>query len=1828
MQKHTLTLFVILLMPIILMAQSYDKMWKEVEQAQQRDLPKTTLQAIDRIIATAQKHDDAAQLIKACVTRIKIASDLSSDSAQAMIPKMEAMIQSTKSPADKCVWQMVLGWCKTQGARLGIKGSKTEAIAAYREATASPATLAATPSKQYLPLVTKGDDSRYYGHDMLSVVFPFVAKSLHDISTPEADSLCREIMGKEIEWYRSHNNREATMLAKIDSVRITKHDNTSFYKSILNEYDDLPLMTEAVHWLSRWYDAKEAYNLILATLARHPNTIQTNTLKNQLSSLTQPTISCYNNTTSIYPGKTINISVSHRNIKTATLSYTRLPYAASDTILQTITTGDYKKYTATPDYQTTISLRQGEPYEQLKDTLNLCVPQPGVYIFKLSSPDARPSYMQCNVSSLAIIQLPLPEQKIKVCVVDRQNGKPVPYAQIKIKTIKGKNTLWESHDTDANGEIILPPKERTQYLYASIPGDDALDETPLAYNYTHNYKDNDTSVRIYTDRGIYRPGQTVKVGGLFYNKIEDSTSVIANTNLTLELHNATGKLLEKAFVKTDEFGSFNTDFTLPQEGMNGRFSIRSEYGSTSFKVEEYKRPKFRITIDEPTVAYTLGDTLLLSGEAKTYTGLPLANTRVYCNSVRNRSWWFFYHEPEAPVTVRDTITTDADGRFQLPVILSSPIERGSRFYPRFYTYTVTAKATADDGETEEATTYLYAGTTKAWVNTNLTDVICKEQLPDFIATQTNCMGQSVAGMGAYTITSNNDTIRTDSLCFNEKGQFDFLRTLPSGKYTISIYPTGDSEFYHSYRHSFSLISFTDTKTISNAPLQLWQSKKEFSVGDTVSILVGTPLKDTWLRYNLMTNNKVIDSRIIHISDTIIRFDYTYCKEYEKGIYANFTIYSDDYLSQQSAVITKPLPDKNLQIKWNTFRNKLQPGATEKWTMTITQNNRPVHASVLATMYDASLDKFGKHSMPFSLSFDRSIATRQWSASRSYYLNLNTHGNVCTLQEKQLIFTVFNLHDFGAHPYKLYSIKTKALAGNGMLYRDVAIQEPLAAVSKEIASEESATVSDAEPERDLTADVQIRSDFSETAFFTSSLKTNAEGEAHIEFKLPESLTSWNFMALAHTADVSYGFINELITVEKPIMVQANMPRFLRNNDNTKIAVTIINHSDQSQKGKTQLSVIDAQSGKQLSLQTLPFNLKANENTTLHFNIQASDDCPLLICKYVAVTDDFSDGEQQYLPVLSDLQETITTVPFSLTDTSAHTFDLDSLDYTDEASRSSLTVEYTGNPAWTAITALPTTLNYQSRCATQLAINYCATATMRQILANNPQIRSAVEHLNQNPQENSPFLSLENNPELKLTILRNTPWANNADRERMQLEGLAQDDKTMEIRQGLMLNKLREMQTAEGAWYWFPGMSPSTALTLDIAEMLVRTRHLCPATTAETDLIISRALSYLDRKAENEVKLLKQEKSKTISTDCMRYLYIASMTQWQQTATRKYLLNRLAQSATDYNLYSKALAACVLQATGRQKEALATMRSLMEYTVSKPEMGRYFDGRRAPSSSSMYRIPTQIAAIEAIANITPNEKTTLAEMKLWLMQSKHTQEWNNPLAASRAIQCILSTGMLNAPTALPAQMRLTTAKHLTIDLNDIATINPFIQMGYQKATLSAAELGSAPQSVTLQQSAATIEQPLSYGAVYLKNYLPSNKIKSQGSELTLTMQMFRETAGKWVAINTKTMLHKGDRIMVRYTIDATRDMDFVALNDGRAACMEPADNTSGYAFGSYRSVEDDGTTWYFDHLSKGTHTIEAQYDIDRSGTFQTACPQVQCQYAPEFTARAQNITLTVE
>ena len=761
----------------------------------------------------------------------------------------------------------------------------------------------------------------------------------------------------------------------------------------------------------------------------------------------------------------------------------------------------------------------------------------------------------------------------------------------------------------------------------------------------------------------------------------------------------------------------------------------------------------------------------------------------------------------------------------------------------------------------------------------------------------------------------------------------------------------------------------------------------------------------------------------------------------------------------------------------------------------------------------------------------------------------------------------------------------------------------------------------EPEQTMT----LRENFAETAFFYPDLRTDSTGTVRLVFTVPDVLTQWKFRGLAHTRHMDYGLLQAETRTEKPFMIQPNLPRFLRKGDETSLAASLINLSTEEVKGAVSLELVNPMDESVVYQAVQDFQVKSGETGSVRFTFPVNMDGEILICRMKAEAGEFSDGEQHYLPVLTDKQWMTETLSLQVKGGESQEVSLKDLfnGQSKTAQDRQLTIELTSTPIWYAVQALPVVGNPQQDDAFSWASAYYANAVARKIVELNPQIQPVFEAWKkQGVKKETLWSELEKNQELKSVLLAETPWLAQAadEQEQRQRIGLLFDLNTMNYRVGQTVETLKALQKGDGSWSWFNGMQGSRLVTTQVMELLARLKSMHIMADVQVAGMYLKGLNYLEKAFCQEYENLKKNEARNKSPQwpselAVRYLYIASLDavagEKVNKAAKEYMTSKLENRSATYSIYEKALIARILQAQGKRTQAEILVRSIKEYTVVTPEMGRYFDTPKAGYAWNGYRIPTQVAAMEAIQHVEKDEEM-LEEMKRWLLKQKQVQCWNTPLATADAVYALLSEGMA-----------LTEAGQMQAVAGNVTLETPKDGLGCISHTLSGAEAEVKTLTVSHTGKAA------GWGAVYAQYLEDMDRVKAfEGKGL----QVSREYIYKGKTLSAKEKLQVGDKLTVRLTLRADRDMDFVCLKDERAACMEPVRQISGYEWsdglGRYRVSGDAATTFFMDHLRKGTYVIEYEVHVDRSGVYQAGTSEIRSVYAPEFGSHTEGYTLYIE
>ena len=1892
MKIRYLSLIVLLVMSVFapMQAQTYDNLWKELEVLERKDLPKSVISEAMKIYDKAKAEQNVPQMMKAYLTAMQYRSLLTPDSLKVDMNGLEQWASQTGSMEDKAILYSILG-------EMTMPADVKKGLGYLQASLKDKDRLLLIPVEKLRPMVRVGETSKRYFRDNLYNLLArraiqimqqyrwqaaakanqtnslpadmtdmdqFVTYQFVPVSDCDLTAAVMQTYQSLLKAYDTETEREGWLLTGIDALNyLYRNFSGNFSNDVcqqelrkwIHTYPAVKTVPEAYLALAQFLQYQnnqvERLRIVREGIAGYPRYEGINQLKNIEKEILNASLSL--EIATAYPGEQQSVKVNYKNLTGITLQLYKVNLPVTSAVLQNRTTHFESKY-ARLQREEHFSLKPTTDYLNVDTTLTIQAPQAGIYFLK-AVPDGKKGVSDgtlMNVTALKTIYRPLPDGTLELVVVDAVSGQPVSEAEVTIYTEKGGGySPQQTYQADKQGTLKLDFLNSNKYWYnAHTAADNAMPILNLWKN-DYYYKESKRKevLQLFTDRSIYRPGQTVYVSGLAYEMEKDSTRVLADKKYTVSLYDANNNETGKVEVRTNGFGSFSGQFVLPSPCLTGYFSLRAADTSVSFKVEEYKRPTFDVTFEPVKVEYQVGDSIEVVGMAKTFAGAPVQNARVHYNISRSYAWvWRFMGRGSA--RWEGEAMTDADGKFSVPVHFE--IDSDRRESPLwYYTYNIQADVTDGAGETQQANLSLPLGSTSMVLNMdNLPDNLVKEKKLEIKLTAMNLSGEPVDTPVTYQVVEMEEQkdgqekegrkVLTGTVEANKSFVPEAIYALPSGNYRLKLSAKDTQGRECTASKNFLLFSLNDKRPPFVITDWFYQDGLEFDAASPATVYIGSSEKNVYLLYDVFAGNKRLESKRIELSDSVVSFRFPYKKEYGDGILVSMAFVKDGRLYSHNARIMKPAPEKKLQLKWTTFRDKLRPGQQEEWKLTVLYpDGSPAEAEMLATMYDASLDKiYSAHKLDFGVDFHYVVPLTYWNTSymRNAYLYVDfplKRLRAVPLEYSELIIPSTGRMEamvvgYGGSPRATLAGALKIRgrsAANAVMNQEAVTDMVLQEEMVETSAQEKVEMGSSE-ELAETGDIQIRENFAETAFFYPQLRTNEKGEVSISFVLPESLTRWTFMGLAHTRNVDYGKIEATATASKEFMLQPNMPRFVRVGDKANIAASLMNLSDKGVKGTVRMELFNPETEKVFYSQKQKFDVKGGETGHVNFTFEVSDKYAVMACRMVADGDTFSDGEQRYIPVLTDKQWVTETVPLNVNGEGAHTFSLENLfnKHSKTASEQRLTVEFTAHPAWYAVQALPVVANPQNEDALSWATAYYAHSLAACIVKENPRIKQIFDSWKAQSGTKETFMSnLQKNQELKNILLAETPWLTEATNEAEQKQRIATlfDLNTMNSQLAVSVEKLGELQNADGAWSWYKGMQGSRYVTTQVMEMLVRLNALTHQDAdSRMQPMIQKGFEYLGKQAAEEYKSMKEAEKKGAvglrpSEQVLRYLYICALDGKAPVDEKvnRYFIDKLSGEGKELTIYGKALGAIILQQAGKVAEARLFMQSLMEYSVVTDEMGRYFDTPKARYSWFSYKIPTEVAAMEAIQRITKDTKA-IDEMKRWLLKQKQTQTWETPIATADAVYALMATGASDL-LANTGGVEITLGKEVIRTPADNA-------IGYIKKTVSGDVMNIKKVSVDKEGTG------MGWGAVYAQYLESMDQIGEQGNGLSVSRQLYKGDE----ALNESAPLKVGDRITVRLTVKADRDMDFVQIKDDRAACMEPLQAVSGFRWGNglgyYQATKDASTQFFIDQMRKGTYVIEYQVYVNRTGEYQTGIATVQSAYAPEFGGHTRGYRVMVE
>ena len=1816
MKRNIITLLITVFAMLQATAQTYDNLWKQADIIAQKDQPKSEIGVMKKIISKATAAKDYGQLLAAEIRQAILWREISPDSLTPNVKRMETEALKAKDPVLKAVRYAVLGKVYRE-----VNGKKSEEF--FKKALEQPELLARNASTGYVPLTLKGVDGSSFNNDLLHLIgFEADSKEAYllmytyynKVENRGAACLCAY---KLIEKYRQDDVRE---------VRKSKYLNT--IDSLIHVYQDIPeageLAVEHFRFMEGATDAKpqDKLNYINYALSRWGGWSRMNELRNAQKRLTEPMFRVKDMPQVLRPGEKAWVHLNVRNLKNLKISISRLnitadnDYNAQDEVTYKML---LKKTTKLQQKDFSRNYYGRPDYETVKDSIEIGGNLPlGAYLMEVTSDNTgiAPQRELFYVSNLAVMIQQLPDDRHRYVVVNATDGQPIAGAKIELydqrydfKTKKDKRLVHARLTTDENGEAYF--KNVDGEVLISTNNDKFTPARDIYLSRTRYYekKDNESKYQVYTDRALYRPGQKVHVTAInFVNMKGIDAKVPVGRELGFQLVNASWKEVEMKKAKIDEYGTASVDFELPKEGQTGMYHVSvNDQVNRFFRVEEYKRPTFEITFPKVNEKYNWGDTVVVKASAKTYAGVPVQGAKVEYQVTRRNQLWWWGAGSAGQLVKTDSCVTREDGTFDVEIPLEASLSGKDEVdmsdfmrIARFFNFEVSAIVTDISGESHEGVMSLPLGTKPTILTVNLPKRIETDSLKTVTFAYRNASGMPISCRLKYRIDKGEwkDAEANAPVSIKEYASSSASSSLvwKSGVHQLEAICGQDT-----LQQKFTLFSMKDTHPVEPTTEWYYQTAKTFPRdGKPVYIQVGSSENGAHIVYSIIAGNKLLEKGAWELGDSIVTLPFTYKEEYASGIVLNYSFVKQGKCYTRMMSIARPLPEKKLNIAWKTFRNRLTPGQKEEWTLKITTpDGKPAKAQLMSVLYDKSLDQIAPHSWNFSLGFYQSLPNCYWKHNltfRSFYLN----GVYPTkyYDEKQLDVDKFDGKFFSYYAYMQAVELSKLERSSGGTVESVRIQKD------ELVKEEGRVmktrgsniilVAAAAPSADKVFDVveempqfaggtgsdagqfldkvQVRENMNETAFFYPALESDNNGNVAIRFTLPESVTTWKFMGLAHDKEMRNGLLVDEAVAQKTVMVQPNMPRFLREGDKSTIVVKLFNTSDKKVSGNARMQILDPETNKVVWQKTQNYSIDAEGSATISFDVQGLKE-GVYINKVVAAGNGYSDGEQHYLPVLSNRELVVNTLPITLHQKGEQNFDLSKLFLNKEgkqakgAEEAKVTIEYTNNPSWLMVKALPAISNPDEEDAISL---------MSAIYAN-----TITTHIQKT-------LSLDNHSQKNLS------------QESIRLQNQEE--------------KLKKLQNPNGSFSWWKGMKGSRYMTTSVAEMMVRLNAIAGVQKSTAKMLTS-AIDYLSWQTAQEVREMKKQEEKkqkvSPSEQALHYLYILSMDgrkmKQNLEADKAYLLDKMSKMTVDFSIYGKARAAVVLARNSQQNAAYREkadeyLQSVNEYAVYREEMGRYYDTHKALYSWRNYKIPTQVSVIEAMQMLKPNDKQTIEELQRWLLMSKRTQSWDTPVNTVDAVYAFMKGNECN-------WNRKTENAVLKLD-------GKLLPMPQDSTTLGYVKTEKAGKASTLSINKKS--DYTSWGAVYAEFKQPVSEIASLESGIKVSRKVENQKKAK-----------VGDKIKVIITITADRDYDFVKIVDKRAACLEPVNQLSGYQWGMecYVSPKDNTTNFYFDRLSKGKHFVEMEYYVDRKGDYQSGSCTAECTYSPEFGGRTETYKMTV-
>ena len=1533
------------------------------------------------------------------------------------------------------------------------------------------------------------------------------------------------------------------------------------------------------------------------------------------------------------------------------------------------------------------------------------------------------------------------DDKMTVTVVDRKTGKTVEGVTVEVwrsewdyKAREYKTIIIETPKTDRNGIVKLTKKSDNSFYINLRKGDDNL-LSNNSYYLNARYKNDDEryETKLFTDRAIYRPGQTVYFQGIVTRRQGEDLSLVNGYSENVSFRDANWQEISSAKFTTDEYGSFSGSFVIPTDRLNGVFHLNANRGNTTIRVEEYKRPTFEVNFERPKEQYKLNQEVTVRGDVKAYAGFGLDDVEYSYRVVRKtsfpwRCWWWWYPTVEDEQISFGKGRTDESGKFAVTFNLKPSLSIAPEKQPMF-TYEIEVTATSKQGETHSDTYSIRAGYNEIAISTDLPSEVEKSEMGKYQITVSNLSWQPAKSrisrkiyryddaakinyfeaMGhsekldrqmlsdaelerlfpEYSFYDNSQVVEPvetpalrqaqgphstlvyeDEITVDDKAKFYEGKALEPGKYIVELKSLDDplamtSQQFTVFENGSKKLPFTTME---------WDhlDKSTAHPGDEIQLSLGTSAKAVEVWVQLLHGDEVRLDKKITLSDEVQTLSYKVTENDRGGLAWRYAFVKENSLNTNRKSVSVPFDNYNLDVKLATMRDKLSPGAEETWEVTVRDyKDKPLEAALLAGMYDASLDEFERNYWWFNM-----------SPSGVYGSSFGTDGHSFTSSRTAIGYLYFAelfnfslpsdapFFDFGygfdtrryrksgrvMYDYVEESVpmmtgavlEKNSVAADGAveIEEEEVLEQP---IFKKLTPEEIAELDkqDKQSAEKPEAEPTLRENFNETAFFFPQLRTNADGSATFSFTMPDALTRWRLMLLSYTKDRKTGSKDYTFTSSKPVMIMADMPRYMYDNDELWFVANVINTGDEPVTPKAKLEIFDAGTMKPVNLivmdgpstgsgsyTTQMETIQPGRSKEVRWKVAGKYDLSLLAFRFTAYAGQFSDAEQHLLPVLSSEIFMTQTLPITVKAETEQVFDFEAIANPDSHERDySLTLNFSTNPVWYAVQALPYLANVSTDRAETAFYVFYANTLSSYIADHIPNLLAYIKKW-QIETPDALLSQLEKDQDLKAIMLQETPWVLEAKSETEQRSRIANLFEINNLRgqQTRALQLIEQKQKYNGGWSWMDGMPESPYISTYILagfgklQKMGAWSSLSQADQNTAQRICDKAVRYLEYEVAEtyrEMKRLSKGKDWPIGSGTLNELYALSFFKEQNSdkdfaTAKKYYLKSLDVTWTSFNFNMRSKGALVLHRMGNEKTAKLMIQSFKETAQKNEQIGMYWPKKYFSFES---HIATHANIMAAFAEIDKDEEM-IDQLRVWLLTQKQTNSWENSASTADACYALLMRG----------SDWFAEGKEVTLRFGNtpINTEGGVAGTGFIQRRWNANEVTSEMRQLTVNNPT----NHLVWGGLFRQYFVPIDEVKQSEAGFTIKRELFVETVddkGKKLVPVTNQALKVGDKLTVKITFTNEQDMSYVFVKDLRAAGFEPIEQVSHYEYNDrmsyYQSNTDTDMEFFIEFLPKGTHQLEYSMFVTKEGYLNNGYALIQCQYAPEFSAYSDGMKVRV-